>query len=103
MEDKEKKVVETGKVKPTIVKIPDLVDAAALGKIPPAKAASIIRKAFVALNEQISATESGVIRVVGLGNFRIRSVEKEKEGQKTTVKKVAFVARTPKKTLAVEE
>ena len=63
-----------------------------LGKMPDARAAKIIRAALVQLGKHIDAENEGVVKVPGFGNFKIRQVEREKGGQKKTVKAIAFRA-----------
>ena len=67
-----------------------------LGDIPEEKAAALIRNAFIQIGKHIDATEEGVIKVQGFGRFRIRQVEKEKDDQKVTVKRVIFLPISPK-------
>ncbi len=63
-----------------------------LGKMPDAKAAKIIAAALRAVHKEISSAEEGVLKVAGLGSFKTRQVEREKDGTKVTVKKVNFSA-----------
>jgi len=63
-----------------------------LGSLPEAKAAGLIRVALAQLGQHIVALNEGAVNVPGLGNFKIKQVEREKEGQKKTVKVVAFSA-----------
>ncbi|MDD5271541.1 MAG: hypothetical protein PHU14_02360 [Methylovulum sp.] len=63
-----------------------------LGKMPDAKAAKIIAAALRAVHKEIGAAEEGALKVAGLGTFKTRQVEREKDGQKSTVKKVGFTA-----------
>ena len=66
---------------------------AVLGKTTDKKAARIIRKAFNQLAKQIESTDAGDIRVRGLGRFRIKTIEREKDGQSEKMKRVYFRAK----------
>ena len=61
-----------------------------LGNIPEIKAAALIRNALAQIGKQIDATDEGVIKVQGFGKFRVRQVEREKDGQKVTIKRIIF-------------
>jgi len=61
-----------------------------LAELPDKKAASLIRAFFYQLGMQINAMEEGILKVPGFGNFRIILVEKEKDGQKITTKRIVF-------------
>jgi nucleoid DNA-binding protein len=63
---------------------------AVLGNMPDKKVAGIVRQALIQLGKQINALEEGVVTIPGFGSFRVRQVEKEKEGQKLTVRKIIF-------------
>lgn len=69
----------------------------ALGNIPDQRAARIIFAALAQLGKHIDAMSDGVLKVPGLGNFRVRKIEREKEGKKVMVKRTIFVAKGPKK------
>ncbi len=73
-----------------------------LGKMPEQRAASLVQAVLAELGKQLDAVDTGVLKVQGLGNFRIRQVEREKEGQKVTLKRVTFrkVKRIPKAKVA---
>jgi hypothetical protein len=62
-----------------------------LGKLTEKKAAQIVRAALLLLGKQIAATDEGVVKVPGLGNFRIKNVERERKGQKVMVRRVGFI------------
>jgi hypothetical protein len=66
-----------------------------LGKVPDKKAAQIIRAALLVLGKQVASMEDGVAKVPGLGNFRVKMVEREKDGQKVKVRKVGFANAKP--------
>jgi hypothetical protein len=59
-----------------------------LGGMPGNKAAQLIREALNQLGKHIDAQAEGVVKVPGFGNFRIGFVEREKDGQKATVKRI---------------
>ena len=62
-----------------------------LGKMPEKKAAALIRNAFIQLGKQIESADAGnVVRVRGLGNFRVKQVERETDGKTTSEKRVVF-------------
>ena len=67
-----------------------------LGKIPEQKAVALIRVALAELGRHIAEAEEGVVRVPGMGNFRIRMVGQEKDGKKVSVKRIIFLAAKPK-------
>jgi len=67
-----------------------------LGKMPEKKAAAVIQAALGELGRHIAAAEEGAVRVPGMGTFRIRMVEMEKDGEDVTVKRIVFLAAKPK-------
>jgi len=60
-----------------------------LGKLPEKRAVALLRESFAHLAKLLDEQEE-VVKVPGLGSFRTRLVEKEKEGQKTTSKRIIF-------------
>lgn len=62
-----------------------------LGNVSDKKAALIIRTALMKIGEQVAAAEEGVVKFPGLGNFRIRNIEREKDGVKVTERRVQFI------------
>jgi nucleoid DNA-binding protein len=66
-----------------------------LGKMPDKKAAQIVRAVLGQVGKSVAGTAEGVVKVPGLGNFRVKNVEREKDGQKLTVRKVAFIVPKP--------
>ena len=58
--------------------------------IPGDKAAALIRKVFTLMTHTLAMTEDGVVTFVGLGQFRVRKVEKELEGKKVTRTQIIF-------------
>lgn len=63
-----------------------------LGKLPDAKAAKIVAATLREISKQISTAEEGTVKIAGLGAFKVRQVEKEKDGQKVAVRKINFSA-----------
>lgn len=63
--------------------------------VPDKAAVAIIRRVVGVLGKQIAAADEGVVKVAGLGSFKIKQVEKEKEGEKVTVKRIMFTAAKP--------
>ena len=61
-----------------------------LAGIPANRAAALIRNAFKHMNEALAETEEGVVIFAGLGQFRVRKVEKEVEGEKVIRTQIAF-------------
>jgi nucleoid DNA-binding protein len=61
-----------------------------LGKIPEKHAAAIIRESLRQIAAQVEAMDEGQIKVPGFGEFNVRQVEREKEGQKETIKRIVF-------------
>ncbi|MBU0689903.1 MAG: hypothetical protein KJ850_03020 [Gammaproteobacteria bacterium] len=59
-------------------------------KVPEKQAVVLIRLALAQIGKQIEATNEGVVKVPGFGNFRVRVVETEKDGEKVAVKRVLF-------------
>lgn len=85
-----------------IVELIKQQDPDALGKMQDKKAAAVIRKAFQELARTVRETEEGEIKLPGFGVFRIRQVEREKDGEKEAVKRVVFQP-APEKKPALEE
>lgn len=61
-----------------------------LGKMPEKRAAKIIREALIQLAKHVDSVEEGMVKVPGFGNFNIKNIEREKDGQKVKVRKVIF-------------
>ena len=61
-----------------------------LGNIPDNRAARIVREALAILALKIDATDEGVVKVPGFGNFRIRHIEQEQDGRTVSLKRVTF-------------
>jgi len=56
------------------------------------QAARLIRAVFEELGKQLANAEEGTVKVAGLGGFRIRNVEVEREGTTVSVKRIRFKA-----------
>lgn len=67
-----------------------------LGKTPDDAAGKIIAAAFRQVGKKLAETNEGTVKVPALGTFVIKQLEREKDGQKTVVKKVTFRASKPK-------
>lgn len=67
-----------------------------IGKTPKAKVARIIAAAFAQVGNQLEQTNEGAVKFPTLGTFTIKQVEREKDGQKVTVKKMGFRVAKPK-------
>ena len=61
-----------------------------LSNIKNGQSAALIREAFKLINQVVLDTHDDVVRVAGLGNFRAKNVELDKDGVKTTAKRVIF-------------
>ena len=70
--------------------------APGLKSMPEGKVARIVSLAFGAISQELKATEQGSVRVQGLGVFRVKNREVEKDGMKTSVRRVAFITGEPK-------
>ena len=69
----------------------------AFGKINNKVAAKIIKLGLDEISKQLAATDEGDLKILGLGNFKIKNIEQEKNGVKTLIKKITL------KTKAVNE
>jgi hypothetical protein len=65
-------------------------------RVPPAMATQVLRTALKALREEIESAEPGAVQVPLLGQFRVKLVEVEKDGQKQQVRRTVFIAAKPK-------
>jgi hypothetical protein len=70
--------------------------APALKALPEKKVAKILALGFAEIGKQLKAVETGTLRVRGLGVFRAKSREVEKDGKKLKVRRVGFAASKPK-------
>lgn len=67
-----------------------------LADVPDNKAKALVRLVFAEINKQIEAGNGEAVRVPGFGVFKSSTVDREKDGQKTTVKRTVFRASQPK-------
>jgi hypothetical protein len=67
-----------------------LQSAPALQALPEQDARALVREVFRHVRQQVDATDEGKIAVGGLGLFRIRQAEREKDGRTVPVKRVSF-------------
>jgi nucleoid DNA-binding protein len=56
----------------------------------------LIAEVFKQISNELEKTNEGVVRVHGLGQFRVKQVSREKEGQKVEKKMISFRAGTSK-------
>ncbi|KJV05311.1 hypothetical protein [Methylocucumis oryzae] len=63
-----------------------------LGDITDEKAAKIVSAAFSQLNKQLTEATDGKVVVPSLGIFKVKQVERQKDGQAVKSKKVSFRA-----------
>jgi nucleoid DNA-binding protein len=54
------------------------------------QAEALVRNVFRQVSETLAATEEGVIKYPGLGQFRVRKVEREVDGEKVTRTQIMF-------------
>jgi nucleoid DNA-binding protein len=71
------------------------VSPAALAGLDDKAAAGLLRAAYAAVTQEIAKASDGVVKVGGLGMFRVRTVE-PKEGAKGNGRRVLFRAAAPK-------
>ena len=65
-------------------------------RVPAARAQQVIRTALKTIREEIEGAEPGTVAVPALGQFRVKNVETEKDGQKQQTRRTMFVAAKPK-------
>ena len=61
-----------------------------LGKVNERRIALIIKSAFEQLKTELNNAEDDIVRVPKLGNFKLKKIEKEKDGKKTVLKRIVF-------------
>ena len=66
-----------------------------LGKMNDKVAARIVRLALAEVGRQLAVADEGVVKVMGLGHFRVKHVEREVDGAKVATKRILFVAAKP--------
>lgn len=59
-----------------------------LGKMSERKIAKIIREAFILVKNDIDNTEDDSVQIPKFGNFRVRMIEREKDGEIIIVKRI---------------
>lgn len=80
------------KITELITKVKEANPAIIGNKAQEKMAARLLRSAFGIIGEEIEATDTGVVGIAGLGQFRVRNVEREnKEGKVETRRTVVFV------------
>ena len=67
-----------------------------LGKMSDKKIAMIIKLALQQLGKQLEEMDEGKVQVAGLGNFIVKQVTSEKDGQTETSKRITFRPAKPK-------
>lgn len=61
-----------------------------LANMPDARAARLLRVALSLIAAEIDSIDQGVVKVVGLGNFRVRQLEREQGSGTERVRRVLF-------------
>ena len=61
--------------------------------IPESRAAKLVQLTLQQIAKQVQDTDEGRVSIQGLGVFVIKNVEREKDGVKSTVKRVSFRAK----------
>jgi nucleoid DNA-binding protein len=72
----------------------------ALNKLPAVQAQRLVRSVFQQIATELRSAPDGAVKIPGLGTFRIRSLEREMEGAKVSVRRVTF---RPGKELTTED
>jgi hypothetical protein len=62
----------------------------ALTGIPPKKAIAITRAVFAQIAKTVNEASDGVVSIAGLGQLRIRQIEREVEGKPVVRKQITF-------------
>jgi nucleoid DNA-binding protein len=65
-------------------------------QIPTTHVNRVLRTAFKHMQSEIVQTPAGIVNFAGLGQFRIREVEVDKDGSKSSVRRTMFVIPQPK-------
>lgn len=78
-----------------IVQAAKAQDEAAFGKVADTRAAAIVSAVLRTLSKQIDEAEEPVA-LIGFGRFAVLEKEVEKDGKKTTVRRVIFKPAQPK-------
>ena len=61
-----------------------------LGKINEKRIAFIIRESLAQIKKEIEKNENESIRILGLGNFKTKIIEQDKDGNKILKKRIIF-------------
>lgn len=67
-----------------------------LGNLSEKRLIAIIRQVFIQIAKKLEDHEEGPVRVPGLGDFKIRMIEIEKDGKKESVRRIVFRPIVPK-------
>ena len=62
-----------------------------LGKVPQQKIRLIVREALERIQAAVDATQDGALAVDGLGRFKVRQAEMDKNGETSSQRRVAFL------------
>jgi nucleoid DNA-binding protein len=68
---------------------------ALFAKIDDKVAARLVKATLAEIAKQLTATDTGAVAVPGLGRFKVKPFEKEKDGEKKTGKRISFKAAKP--------
>ncbi|MDQ9172261.1 hypothetical protein Q8A64_17765 [Oxalobacteraceae bacterium R-40] len=68
---------------------------ALLSKIDDKVAARVVRATLAEIGKQLAQVDDGALSVPGLGRFKVKQVEKEKEGEKKIAKRISFRVAKP--------
>ncbi len=63
---------------------------ALFGGMPDKKAVRLVKEVLSQVAKQVESAEDGKLSVPSLGTFRVRQVERDKEGEKVSIKKIGF-------------
>lgn len=62
-----------------------------LGSVPDGKINLLARTLFALIKEELESTTEGSVRIAFLGQFKVRNVETEKEGEKVQHRRIQFI------------
>jgi len=65
-------------------------NAKLVNKVPDRVGAKIVGAAFATIAKQIASAPDGKVKIKGLGTFRMKHVEREKDGQKVSRTRIGF-------------
>ena len=69
---------------------------ALLNKIDDKVAARVVRATLTEIGKQLAQVDDGALSLPGFGRFKVKQVEKEKEGEKKVAKRISFKVAKPK-------